>query len=128
MSDPQGRNATESAAATKRERKIVNLDELIPDIQYIILDGQEHPVNPPSVDTYLIVMRKRRKMKEEDDELAQTEQAIDLITMSCPGVSRERLGQLPLRALTALVDMIQEMMSTEVEGENAPEPEADTGE
>ena len=113
------------------ERKIINLDELIPDTQYVLLDGTEHAVEPASVDMYLTVMKKRSRMKEADTELEQMTQAIDLIVLACPTITRARLGKLPLRALTKLADIIQEQMSEEAEGEegkNAPEANTESGE
>lgn len=117
--------------AKDNERKIVNLDELIPDTQYVVLDGKEHAVEPASVDMYLSVMKRRQRMKNADTELEQMEQAVELIVLACPTISRERLGKLPLRALTKLADIIQEQMSDEAEGEdgkNSPEPNTESGE
>ena len=113
------------------DRKIINLDELIPDTQYVVLDGQEHPVEPASVDMYLTVMKRRSRMKNADTDLESMEQAIELIVLACPSIDRNRLGKLPLRALTKLADIIQEQMSEEVEGEdgkNAPEVNTESGE
>lgn len=113
------------------ERKVINLDALIPDTQFVILDGKEHAVAPASVDMYLAVMKRRSRIKNADNDLEQMEQAIELIVLACPTISRQRLGELPLRALTALADIIQEQMAEEAEGEdgaNAPEPNTDSGE
>jgi hypothetical protein len=114
----------------RKERKIINLDELIPDVQYVILDGTQHAVNPASVEMYLTVMRKRAKMKEADTDLEQIQQAVELITLACPTIPRERLLQLPLRALEAVTDIIEEQMAGEAEadGKNSPEPNTDAGE
>jgi hypothetical protein len=112
-------------------RKIIDLDKLIPETQYVKLDGEEHAVEPASVDMYLQVMRKRTRMKSADTDLEQMEQAIELIVLACPSLSRDRLGRLPLRALTALADIIQEQMADDAEGEdgeNAPEPNTEAGE
>ena len=112
-------------------RKIINLDELIPEVEYVFLDGQEHPINPASVDMYLTVMRKRAKMHEANGELEQIQQAIELISLACPTIKRERLGQLPMRALMAVTDIIERQMQDEAEGKdgvNAPDPNTETGE
>jgi hypothetical protein len=113
------------------DRKIIDLDELIPATQYVRLDGKEHAVEPASVEMYLTVMHKRGKMKDANTEFEQIRESIDLIALACPTISRERLGKLPLRALTKLTDIIQEQMTDEAEGEdgaNAPEPNTETGE
>lgn len=113
------------------DRKIINLDELIPETQYVVLDGVEHAVEPASVDMYLTVMKRRGRMKEADTEVEQMNQAIELIVLACKSISRERLGKLPLRALAKLADIIQEQMSEEAEGEdgkNAPDANTDSGE
>lgn len=114
-----------------KERKIIDLDALIPETQYVRLDGVEHAVEPASVDMYLTVMARRGKMKEADTELEQIQQAVSLITLACPTIKRERLGKLPLRALTAITDIIEEQMADEAEGkegEHAPDPNTETGE
>lgn len=97
------------------ERKIIDLDALIPETQYVRLDGKEHEILPPSVDMYLQVMKRRGRMKNADTELEQIEQAIELICLACPTIPRERLIKLPMRALTAMTDIIEEQMSDEVE-------------
>lgn len=114
-----------------KERKVIDLDALIPDTQYVRLDGVEHAIEPASVDMYLQVMKRRQRMKNADTELEQIEQAIDLIVLACKTIPRERLGQLPLRALTAMADIIQQQMADEAEGEDgefAPEPNTESGE
>ena len=119
------------ADTTTNERKVTNLDELIPDDQFVVLDNKEHRIVPASVEMYLTVMKRRQRMKNADTDIEQMEQAIELITMACPTIDRERLGRLPLRALTKLTDIIQEQMSDEAEGDdkkNAPEPNTESGE
>lgn len=93
--------------------KIINLDELIPESQFIILDGEQHEVTPPTVDSYFKIMKNREKLRLADSEADQMNRAIDLIVMSCPTLTRARLGKLPLKALTALTDIIQELMGIE---------------
>lgn len=123
--------STATNGTAPKERKIIDLDELIPETQYVRLDGKEHAVEPASVEMYLTVMRKRSKMREADNELEQIQQAVDLIALACPTIPRERLGKLSLRALMAITDIIEEQMATEAEGEdgkNTPEPNTETGE
>jgi hypothetical protein len=103
----------------KMAAKIINLDDLIPESQIIILDGTEHEVHPPTVDSYLKIMKSREKLRLANDEAEQMNQAINLIVMSCPTLTRERLGRLPLKALTALTDIIQELMGIDSTDEEA---------
>lgn len=111
------------------DRVVIDLDALIPDTKYVKLDGIEHPVEPASVDMYLTVMKKRRNLKNADTELDQMEQAIDLITLSCPTITRARLGRLPLRALMAMTDIIEEQMAEiEETPDGEPVEEGATGE
>lgn len=93
------------------DRIVIDLDALIPDTQYVKLDGIEHAVEPASVDMYLTVMKKRRNLKAADTELDQMEQAIDLIVQACPSISRVRLGKLPLRALMRMTEIIESQMA-----------------
>jgi hypothetical protein len=95
--------------------KIINLDELIPESQFVILDNTQHEVYPPTVDSYLKIMKSREKLRLANDEAEQMNQAINLIVMSCPTIDRGRLGRLPLKALTALTDIIQELMGIEAD-------------
>lgn len=115
---------------TASERKILDLDALIPATQYVRLDGVEHAVIPASVDMYLTILQKKNKMKMADEDLEKITQAVELISLACPTISRKRLGELPLVVLTTLTDIIEEQMgNTETAGgTNAPDPNTDTGE
>lgn len=93
--------------------KIINLDELIPESQFVILDGKQHEVSPPTVDSYLKIMKQKDNLRLANNEAEQMNQAINLIVMSCPTIDRARLGRLPLKALTALTDIIQDLMGIE---------------
>ena len=93
-----------------KERKIINLDAMIPDSQIVILDAQEHVVNPPTTEMYLTVMQAHRRIKDSSNEVEQTRQSIQLITLACPTIPESRLLKLPLKALMALADAITEMM------------------
>jgi len=99
---------------------ILNLDELIPETRYVTLRGEKYAVNPPTVDMYLRVMKARQRMKYTDKDLEMTEQAMMMIQLACPDIPEATLASLPLKALTALSDMVQEMMEdvvgTEEEG------------
>lgn len=108
------------------ERVVLDLDALIPDTQYVKLDGKEHEVNPASVDMYLQVMKKRQRIKNADNDVEQMEQAIDLITLACPTIDRARLGRLGLLALTRLADLIQKQME-DSEGELPVDTDAKEG-
>lgn len=105
--------------------KIINLDELIPEQQTVILDGQEHPLNPPSVEVYLQVLKSRERMKNASEEVEQMTQAIMLIELCCPTIAKERLQKLPMRALTALADAIQSQMEESVHGDESGEIASD---
>jgi len=92
------------------ERKVLNLDALIPDQQYVKLDGVEHEIQAPTVEMYMKVMKSRQRMKNADSDVESMEQAVMLITLACPTIPEERLSKLPLPALTALADLIQQQM------------------
>lgn len=90
-------------------KKIVNLDALIPDDETVVLyKGQEHPLNVATTETYLKVLRQRQKIARinKDDELAMTEQAIDLLVLVLPSLPRNDLMRMPIVALMALVDEV----------------------
>ena len=89
---------------------IINLDALIPEQQYVVLDGTQHEIQFASVEIYMRVIKDRERMKHSSEEVDQMTQAVDLITMCCPTIEPQRLGKLPLRALMALADIIQEQM------------------
>lgn len=100
--------------------RVINLDALMPEQCFVTLDGANHEIKPATVDTYLRVMKAREKLKNASDEVEGLEQAIMMITLSCPTLERSRLMALPLPALTAITDVIQEMM----EGESGKEANA----
>lgn len=90
--------------------RIINLDALIPDAAYVVLDGVQHEIKAATVEMYLKVMKSRERLKNASDEVESLEQAVMMITLACPSIDRARLMQLPLPALTALTDIIQEQM------------------
>lgn len=97
--------------------KIINLDELLPEKQLVILDGQEHELIPASVEVYMQVLKARERMKHASQELEQMEQGVMLIRLCCPSIEEARLRRLPLRALTALVEAIEEQMADSVQAD-----------
>ena len=105
--------------------KIINLDALIPDQQFFVLRGVQHELKPASVGVYMKVLKSRERMKNSSEEVEQMQQAIMLITLCCPSITEAELNDLPLKALTALADAIQEQMEEEVD-EAGGEPAAVT--
>lgn len=106
------------------DRKILNLDALIPDKEFVLLDGVEHEIKTPSVGMYLTVMKARSRMKNADNDLEAMEQSIALITLACPDIPEARLKELPLPALTALAERIQALMEGEDESTDGTSDEA----
>jgi hypothetical protein len=106
------------------EQQILNLDELIPETQYVQLGGAKYAVNPPTVDMYLRIMKARLRMKNADPDVEMTEQAIMMIKLACPDMPEEKLVALPLRALMALSDMVQGMMEDIAKEEGGESAEA----
>jgi hypothetical protein len=107
--------------------KIINLDSLIPEKQFFILDGDQHELLAASVEVYMKVLKSRERMKSSSEEVEQMQQAIMLITLCCPTITEARLNRLPLKALTALADAIQGQMEEQVDeagGEEAPATDA----
>lgn len=109
------------------EQTILNLDELIPEERYVQLRGTTYVVKPPTVKMYLEVMKQRQRTKYADKDLEMTEQAMMMIKLACPDIPADMLADLPLRALTKLSDMVQEMME-DVASENEEDGDADVGE
>jgi len=110
-------------------RNVLNLDALIPDDHFVLLDGVEHKVTPPTVDMYLQIMKARQRMKNVDPDLEGMEQSVMLIRMACESIPEERLRRLPLPALTALADLIQNQMeNVDDSGEGTAEGVTESGE
>lgn len=100
--------------------KIINLDELIPETQQILLDGAYHDLLPSTVEMYLRVMQDRKRLSRATTEVEQTEEAIKLILLCAPTLSRDRLMSLPIKALMRLTDAIQEQMAEGVDVDGLP--------
>jgi len=111
---------------TRTSPQVIDLDELIPQTQRIKLDGKEHDVVPPSVEMYLKVMKARQRMKNADTEIEHIEQAIELIVLAVPTISRDRLVRLQIQPLNRLADIVMEMMSDGSEEEEAVSPDGKT--
>src|SRR5262249_30771089 len=91
---------------------VINLDEFIPEERAVIYKGKEHILHITSTESYLKVLKTRKKLAhvKDDDELAQTEIAIELITLALPTIPKEDIVKLPLGAMMRLVDIVQREM------------------
>ena len=109
---------------TKTARRL-NLDEYMPAPAYVTLDGNEHEISARSVQVWLNFLKGRdalEKMVGEDTPDADRAEMlmngnIDIITMVCPSIPRERLLRLSLDAIQAFTSFIAEEMRGLVETE-----------
>lgn len=91
---------------------IINLDEMIPEDRIVRFKGQDHKLEIATTETYLKVLKARKKLGgvPDDDEVAQTELALDMLVMALPSIPRNELMRLPLKAMMKLVDVVQNEM------------------
>lgn len=98
--------------------KILDLDAILPEAQFVRLDGIDHPISVTSVEMYLQILKQRDKLdvaEKQNNEYAQTILAIDMIIMAAPSLKKERLMKLPLQALLKLTQLIESQLTEQAE-------------
>ena len=97
---------------------LLNLDELIPEAQYVQFRGEKHLMVAATTETYLKIVRAQKKLSassERADEEEQAKFAIELISLAIPSIPREELMKFPLAVNMKLVEVIQNEMTKDME-------------
>jgi hypothetical protein len=87
---------------------ILNLDALIPEERSVRYKNAEHILQITSTESYLKVLKARKKLGAlaPDDEIGQTELAVDLLVLALPTIPRSDIMHLPLNAMMHLVNIV----------------------
>lgn len=105
------------------ELNVINLDELIPESTFVVLDKTKHEVISPTVEMYVKILKSQRGLRNANSDVEQVEQAVELIHLCCPSITKDRLRSLPMVVLNRLTKVIDEKMGVEdaVEGQENQE-------
>lgn len=94
----------------KREsmaNKLLNLDDFVPDVKVIKLQGVDHEMVELTVEQYLGKLREAQKVKDEDLTVdQQIDRTIEMIREAFPTIPVEALKALSLTKLTILLDFM----------------------
>jgi hypothetical protein len=107
---------------------IINLDQLIPEGKSVIFSGEDHSLDIGSVESYLKVLQAQRALDNvKGDEAAQTEFAVELVSLALPTIKKVDLLRLPLAVMMKLVTIIQDQMTEGMEDEVGANEECGLG-
>lgn len=89
--------------------KIVNIDDLAQALKAIVIDGQTHEMREMTVQEFINKAAEAKNVEAKSGEMSLDEQiktAVDMVHDAFPTIPRERLAQLKLTQLTAIMDLI----------------------
>jgi hypothetical protein len=87
----------------------LNLDELLPTVRQFTLRGKTYEVHAPDTEGYLKLLKIRRSLlKDGEDELTNTTQAVELLAICIPDLPRNELLKLPVTAIVKLSNLVEE--------------------
>lgn len=103
------------------DTKYLDLDALsVIDSRVITLDGVKHPMQETSVKDFIAINKKIADLEkaEKAGQAVGEETSIDLmietISLAFPTIGKERLGQLAMGRLSAIISFMQGEMDKEV--------------
>lgn len=97
-------------------QEILNLDAILPEESYVTYKREKHPIIPLSSEHFIELTRQRLRMQrqaqrggsEESDETINVLQTIEVIHMAVPSIPKDELSRMPITALQALSEAIEQ--------------------